>query len=140
MTQSITTKTERVQHANDLIKVISEHGRRFFFDSASGRVAAMQLDERGRVWFVDDYSNKPVYTHRSGFGNDWRGFSHGGTLRALVEAMRDYIVNGQRLHPEYIAPERLNPGSNIWGYSCDAAKAVREAAFKLPIFSTPTSA
>lgn len=129
------TKAERLQHANALIQVISRHGRRFFWDEKAQRVASLEVDARGRVWFVDDYSGKRIYTHDAGYTNRWRGFSHGGTLRALVEAMRDYITKGATLHPEYIAPERMNPGSNIWGYSAEAALAVREAAHKLPIIA-----
>ena len=133
MTSKLFTREERLNHANDLIRIISDHGRRFFFDKKSQRVAKMQFDARGRIWFVDDHSDKAVYVYRSGFGNSWNGFTHGGTLRSLVEALRDYIVSGERLSLEYIAPERLIAGSNIWGYSADAAKAVREAVYKLPI-------
>lgn len=131
------TKEDRIQHANDLIKVISDHGRRFFFHKGSGRVAHIRTDERGRICYVDDYSGVAVDIQRSGYGNSWAGFSHGGTLRSLVEAMRDYIVTGKKLSPYCIAPERIDPGSNIWGYGLESAEAVRAAAFKLPIIDVP---
>lgn len=134
------TKLERLQHANDLIKVISSHGRRFFFDKATGNIASLHLDVRGRVWFKDDYSGKLIYTHHTAITSRWQGFSHGGTLRSLVEAMRDYITKGQPLSQGWIAPERVTPGSNIWGYSNEDAAAVREAAFKLPIIKAPAAA
>ena len=128
-----TSKIERTEHANALIKIISQHGRRFFWNEKAQRVASFELDGRGRVWFIDDYNGKRIYTHPTGFGSRWRGFSHGGTLRALIEALREYITHGTQLHPEYIAPERMNPGSNIWGYSTEEALAVRETAFKMPV-------
>lgn len=127
----MTTKAERLQHANDLIELISNYGRRFFFDQSSGRIAKLEIDPRGRIWFVDDYNGKAIYTHNK---NSWRGFSHGGTLRSLIEALRDYISRDVKLHREYIAPERMNPGSNIWGYSNETAKILREAAFQMPLF------
>ena len=135
-----TMKIERTQHANDLIKVISQHGRRFFWNEKAQRTASLELDARGRVWFIDDYSGKRIYIHPVGSREGWRSFSHGGTLRSLIEAMRDYITHDTRLHPEYIAPERMTPGSNIWGYSTEAAKAVREAAYTLPMFKQTAAA
>lgn len=140
-------KQARLQHANDLIRVIASHGRRFFWHAGvnvldpatkavtwvpAERYASLEL-RSGRVYFIDDYTQKSIYTHKTSIPSRWRGFSHGGTLRALVEVMRDYIIHGITLHPEYIAPERINPGSNIWGYSQEEAISVREAAFKLPI-------
>ena len=127
-------KVARVDHANALIEAISRHGRRFFFDKASGRVARLQLDPRGRVWFVDDYSGKAIYTHKTSFGNRWRGFSHGGTLRSLVESMRDYIVAGTPISCWVIAPTYLQrEGEDMWGYGPQARDAIRKEALVLPI-------
>lgn len=132
------SKTDRLAHANALIKVISDHGRRFFWDKDSQRIARLEVDARGRVWWIDDYREARVYTHRATFGNDWRGFSHGGTLRALVEDMRDYISKGQCIARWKIAPERLCSDGDIWGYGPHAAGAVRVAAFALPIMEGHT--
>lgn len=129
----MTTKAERVEHANQLILAIASHGRRFFYHAAANRYARIECDPRGRVWFVDDYTQKRVYTHDKG---RWRGFTHGGTLRGLVERMRDYITTGWQLPRGVIAPSYAgNRSDNIWGYSADAAAAVREAAFALPIMA-----
>lgn len=123
----------RVGHANDLIKIIASHGRRFFWNATHQRTASIQIDANLRVWWIDDYSGAAIYTHHE--SSDWKGFSHGGTLKSLVCAMRRYIVTGETMHREYIAPERMNPGSNIWGYDTESAIAVRAAAFDLPIMS-----
>jgi hypothetical protein len=121
--------TERVEHANALIKVIAEHGRKFF--DHKGCVATLELDKRGKVWFVDEYTKCRIYTH---YQRRWRGFNHGGTLRGLVCAMRDYITKGHQLPIGWIAPTRTNPDNgDIWGYGKDAAAAVRAAAAQLPI-------
>lgn len=141
-------KQARLEHANALIEIIASHGRRFFWhkgssrvagdaSSSAGRVAKLTL-LRGRVYHIDEYSGKAIYTHRAGFGNDWRGFSHGGTLRSLVEDMRDYIMTGTPIARETIVIRQLASKGlegNIWGYDVAAATAVREAAYKLPIIS-----
>lgn len=129
----MSTKQERVEHANALIKVIAAHGRRFFYCKSEDRTAHIELDARGRVWFVNDFRAARIYTHKPGCWNGM-GFSHGGTLKALVEDMRDYIVRGEQIPRWKIAPERMrDDGSNIWGYSPESAIAVRAAAFELPI-------
>ena len=127
-------KQQRLEHCNQLLQVIARHGRRFFYNARHDRVASLELDARGRVWFIDDYSGQRVYTHPTGFGGRWRDFSHGGTLRGLVEALRDYIVTGELLPRGYIATETSWSDGDIWGYSPEAAKAVREEAYAIPMF------
>jgi hypothetical protein len=122
--------TERVEHVNALIKIIASHGRKFF--DHKGHLATMELDRRGKVWFVDEYTKARIYTH---YSRRWSGFNHGGTLRGLVEAMRDYITKGEKLPIGWIAPTRCNPDNgDIWGYGKESAAVVREEAAKLPIF------
>jgi hypothetical protein len=124
--------TERVEHANALIKVIAGHGRKFF--ESKGVIASLELDTKGKVWFVDDYTRRRIYAHYKG---DWSGFSHGGTLKDLVCAMRDYITKGNKLPIAWIAPIRFNPEhGDIWGYGKESRTAVREAAAKLPIIDS----
>ena len=128
-------RIDRVAHANALIKVISDHGRRFFWNDPDKRVAKLELDQRGKVWWVDDYRGTRVCIEKMGGDeHSWRGFSHGGTLKQLVQMMRDYIKTGKQLPIWYICPGRLTPGNaNIWGYDGEAAAATIEAARKLPI-------
>lgn len=129
------TKAERLQHANALIEVISRHGRRFFFNAKDKRIARLELDARGRIWWIDDYRGSLVYTGKvMGYNHGWRGFSHGGTLRALVEDLVRYIKTGEKLSKWHIAPDYVSHDGDIWGYGAEAAKAVREEAHKLPLF------
>lgn len=134
MSNNTEAKQQRLEHANQLINIIAAHGRRFFFDQHSGRTAELFIGKRGRIWLADEYTGKLIYTHKTTWTNKWRGFSHGGTLRGLVEMMRDYIITGSPIPAWYIGPERrqLTDG-NIWGYAPDAMQAVRDAAVKLPI-------
>lgn len=130
----MTTKAERLEHANQLIQVIAAYGRRFFYSEITKTTSKLMIDQRGRVWFLDDYTLEWIFTHETTWTNKWRGFSHGGTLRGLVELMREYIIKGTPIHPYYLGMERRNIyDGNIWGYSDDAIKAVREDAAALPI-------
>lgn len=132
---SATIKEQRAAHANALIDVIARHGRRFFYNQRHQRNARIEL-RNGRVYFIDDYSGKAIYTHRTTFENRWRGFSHGGTLRSLIEQLRDYIMNGTLLSRWVIAPAYAASDGDIWGYG-PAAEAVRAEAWALPLFAPP---
>ena len=123
-------KLERLAHANALIQVISKHGRRFFYCKSTDRVASLTLDAFGRVIYHDDFTGKAVYTPYSG---RWSGFSHGGTLRSLIELMARYVARGIPLGRWVIGPV-INPGRNIWGYPAEAMDACRAEAYALPMF------
>jgi hypothetical protein len=127
------SKAERVEHANQLIQVIARHGRRFFYDQKSDTTARLEVDHRGKVWFHDHYSKARVYTHPATFGNSWRGFTHGGTLRQLVEDMRDYVMTGRQIWISSLGPQRNSDQSNIWGYEELAMAKVRKEGSLLPI-------
>lgn len=130
---ALKAKQERLTHANKLIQLISSYGRRFFYNKNFDRVAYFKLDEKNRLWFVDDFTDKPIYMQKTGFGNKWRGFTHGGTLRSLVEMISDYIRSGRLVDIGVIAPQRTFDESNIWGYPSDAVIELKAEVCKLPI-------
>ena len=117
-----TTKKARAEQAGLFIVAIAGCGRRFF--AHNGRVSRFEVDARGRVWFIDAYRERPIYTHYEG---RWRDFSDGGTLRSLVISLRDFIRTGEQKNiqlgpwPEWIC--RGDP----WGYG-EAMAQVRAAA------------
>ncbi len=120
-------RIERLAHANALIKAISDYGRRFFWNEKGQRVARLEMDSRGRLWWIDDYKGSRVSVEKiGGYEHAWRGFSHGGTLRSLAQKMRDYIKTGERIHLAYIAQD-------CWGYSAEATLATKDDAKLLPI-------
>jgi hypothetical protein len=148
MGSSIEQKVERLTEANRVIGAISRHGRRFFHYGgserrqadgsfkyeAADRTARLEL-RRGRLYFIDDYSEKAIYTHDTKpFGNNWSGFSHGGTLKDLVKAMRDYVLTGRQIHPGYIGLQRQWADGDIWGYGMVALAAVRAEIGESPMF------
>lgn len=136
---SLWVKRQRCDQVNQAIKIIGDHGRRFFYDAVNQRYACLEVDQRGKVWIVDDYTGKRIYTHPTTWGNRWRGFNHGGTLRSLVEQFRDYITTGKQFGLGWLGPERFGD-SNVWGYEDDAMKAVRDQAGALPVFRQPLAA
>jgi hypothetical protein len=144
------TKQERVAQANAVIQAISDHGRRFFYSGPGscparveacpeGRVARFEIDTLGRIWFRDDYTWKAIYVAYSG---EWKGWSHGGTLRVLVQALRDFIRTGKPINYNFFCTRPAwmaggEEGTNIWGYSREAYQAVQVAVLATGAVSKP---
>jgi hypothetical protein len=125
------SKAERVKIANEMLLAIASCGRKFF--AYQDRVSRFELDERGRIWFVDKYTQKRIYVAYRG---NWRKFSDGGTLRTLVERLRDFI-RSEILLPAGIFgpwPEWICDG-DLWAYGADMQQ-VRDAAARLQIINT----
>jgi hypothetical protein len=126
------TKEERLANANEMLRAIASCGRKFF--AHEDRVSRFEVDQRGRVWFIDKWTQKRIYTH---YRYDWRGFSEGGTLRALVERLRDFITQGKQLPPTIFGPwPEWVCGGDLWAYG-DAMQRVRDAAEELRIVPQP---
>jgi len=129
---------ERLDAANEFISVIASCGRNFFSENSDMRgdrrvsnpfVSTMEVDGRGKVWFTDYYTKKRIYTHYSG---DWRGFTSGGTLRNIVQSLRDFIKRDAKMRKEYFQPDMGNGFNNPWGYGEDILK-IKESAVRLGI-------
>ncbi len=121
-------KQERLIAANEFIEVISGCGRKFF--QHKGFVSTLELSDHGRVFFIDYYTKKRIYTHRRFVR--WDGFTSGGTLKGLVEALRDFVTKGSQMTATYFQPEMGNGFRNPWGYGIDILK-VKDAAIRLGI-------
>jgi hypothetical protein len=118
----------RCFYANQLIEIISSHGRCFFFSKKHERVARLVYD--GSVYLIDEKSGARVVLRNNGY---WEGFGHNGTLRDLVTMMRDYVMKGTRIGLHFIGLERSSGKGNIWGYPDDQLAACRAAARQLPL-------
>jgi len=121
------TKEERLKNANEFIKVIASCGRNFFYTN-KGHTARLEVSATGRVFFIDQYSLKRIYTHQKYGG--WDGFTSGGTMESLVRAMRDFITKGKQMRANYFNENKGEVFGNPWGYGKDIL-IVREAAVKL---------
>ncbi len=128
-------KDKRLEQANELLKVIANCGRKFFFHN--GRVSHFEIDGRGRVWFIDAYREARIYTHY--IQGRWHGFSEGGTLRDLVIRLRDYILSGKQVGKVFGPfPDWYSDG-DPWGYGSDM-QFVYQSAVRLAIVSAPNIA
>tara|TARA_R110000851_G_scaffold33896_1_gene90361 strand:- start:6733 stop:7143 length:411 start_codon:yes stop_codon:yes gene_type:complete len=128
---------KRLANVNEFITIIASMGRRFFNytpDEGLERCAWMYLDNHGHVYFVDEYSEKRIYTHYSG---RWKGFTNGGTLKSFVELFRDHIKRGTKLHRRYFDTESVFPCP--WGYPEECYQKLRSAAIRLGIMAPPTN-
>lgn len=125
-------KMHRLDAANILIREIASHGRCFFYSEQFDRIGQFELSVRVRIRFRDEYTNALIdtYSHHQGA---WREFSHGGSLRSLIEYLRDYIRIGQKLPLHIIAPKH-------WGYDEQSAKRVQQKAIELGIIKEHTYA
>jgi len=127
-------REQRLEQANALIEAIANCGRRFFHYPEQHGISRITMDERGRLWFVDGYTGKRIYLHFYLHYRYWRrGFSEGGTLRAVMIRLEDYIMEGTLLPRSIFGPwpESLC-GGDLWGYGEDM-QIVREKAQELGI-------
>ena len=122
---------QRLENVNAFMQVIGDHGRNFF--KHKDRYASMEVDHRGRVWFIDDYTQDRIYTH---YRWRWRGFSHGGTMRNLVELFRDHIKKGRCMNPRYFDPQKLSCSGHIWGYPAEEMARVKAEGIRLGIVNS----
>lgn len=121
------TKEDRLSKANEFIAVIASCGRKFF--EHEGFVSTLELSPTGRVFFIDYYTKKRIYTHRT---CHWSGFTSGGTMKMIVECLRDFTMKGETMNASYFQPKMGNGFGNPWGYREDIL-IVRDAAIRLGI-------
>jgi hypothetical protein len=132
-------RIERLGRANELLAVIASCGRKFFANTSpetesvgGARLTQFELAPSGHVYLIDRYKGRRIYTHYQG---RWRGFSEGGTLKALCEELRDFIRSGKPIYhlsfgpwPEWVC------NGDLWGYGTDIQQ-VRDAANRLGIIA-----
>jgi hypothetical protein len=118
----------RLKQANEFIRVIATCGR--YFLNHKGFISSLELSATKRVFFIDYYSKKRIYTHRKFVR--WDGFTAGGTMKSIIESLRDYIKTGKTLRLSYFQDDMSNEFGNPWGYGDDLV-IVKDAAHKLGI-------
>lgn len=124
-------RIERARRVNELLMFIGNRGRSFFRHGS--RYAHMSVDLRGRIWFHDEYTQKEIYTHYQG---RWKGFSGGGTLKALVVRLKDFIRTGEPLRGSWFGPwHECLCGGDVWGYGKGEMGCIRDYASELGILT-----
>ena len=121
-------KNERLKNANEFLAVIASTGRKFF--EHKGFVSTLEVSSTGRVFFIDDETKKRINTHKKHC--EWSGFTSGGTMKMIVEKLRDFITKGHVMRASYFLEEWETGFRNPWGYGKDILK-VGAAAKRLGI-------
>jgi len=122
------TKDERLKAANEFILVIAGCGRKFF--EHNGIISTFELSKGGRVYFIDCYTEKRIYTHNRTL--TWIGFSGNHTMKKLVDSLRDFIISGLTMKADYFQLEMDNKFKKTWGYGEDIL-ILHDIAIKLGI-------
>jgi hypothetical protein len=120
-------KNERVKIANKIIEAVSKYGRGFFLHK--GRVSRFELADKGRLWYIDGYTQKRIYV---AYKYQWRGFSEGGTLRSVIENLRDFIRFDAPIRNHFGPWPEWLCGGDLWGYGDAMADLRAELASILP--------
>ena len=139
--ERVAARSVRATDANKLIETIASRGRRFFDHTVhwgsgkpreGGAVSRFTVDASGRVYFVDGYRGARIATLHP--NSRWRGFSEGGTLRQLVEALSRYVMWGEGPDLRLSFPSWCC-GGDPWGYG-DDMEAVRDRARELGLLNS----
>lgn len=119
---------ERLHRVNELIKTISSLDRRFFYCKSKDRIASFEFSDKGKLFFIDDYTGERVYPYRKVHYGRARGFSHGGTLWSIVNWFREFIITGEKLN-------HMIDFEETWAYSYESTMKIREKAVDLGILN-----
>lgn len=119
-----TTKQQRIEIVNKIIRSISMRSRCFF--SHKGIVAYI-FEKNGRLYMKNEYSGAEMFLHTK-FGYPAKGFHHGGTLWGLTKDFKEFIINGGH-------PNGLNGYGGLfctnWGYPENNMKEIQDYAKEL---------
>jgi len=116
------SKHVRIAQANSFIRVIATNGRHFL--SHGGTSGLLLFDDQQRVRYIDPFTKTHVFL----YGAKWKGFSEGGTMRSLVQCLRQYI---QGVIPTGDDLIKKLPLHMDWGYGpgMDAVRAAAQRIF-----------
>lgn len=115
-------KGKRLEIANQIINLIANRGRRFFYNSRDGEISHF-LVKKKRIYFKDKYTKDEVLSYS--YKQLAKGMSSGGTLMALVLDMSEWIRTGK-----YTNGKNGYGGlfCDHWGYSEEDMKDIRQFA------------
>ena len=119
------TKEQRIEVANRFVKIISEHGRKFF--ERNGKVGYFDIEHGHVVWHCE------VAKKRIWLSYKYWSFGNGGTMRALINALANYIREGGELPMRHLGPwpKWIGGDGDMWGYGTDEMEKVRTRCAEL---------
>lgn len=118
----------RCSLVNAFVALVASVGRQFWRDQ--GRIAHMEVDDRGRLWWHTEYGHR-IYLHRKLHDHQLGG----GTLRDLTAALKQFVMSGAQLHPLALGPwpDWVCGDGDRWGYGSNAMAQVRSMARALGV-------
>lgn len=129
------TRQQRIDDANYFLFQVSLFGRRFFYSERHNRVARFEQTIDGKLWFRDDHTGKLCYT---AYKYRWKNFSHGGTMRRLVDDLVLWIRLGVPIPAGHLGPwpDHLCEG-DLWGYGYEAMRDLRNSVYPRKCIAKP---
>lgn len=122
---------DRIEKANQLLRVIATRGRCFFSHKHEDGlvIARFRRQENGSIWLLNEWTKEWIYVSRRNNNGTYKGFHHGGTLRALVTALVAWIREEDLVSPHYF--------NKHWGYSPREIEQIVSTGYELEIVWKP---
>ncbi len=124
----------RIDEANKIIETIASRGRRFFWSPTHDRISRFMVAGE-TIYLIDHYSGAVIDTSAKA----WHGFTNGGTMRALIEALAHFIGTGEPVSRDHFGPWPTRSHGDLWGYGDSEMEKVRRAVFSSPAVDAPLS-
>lgn len=126
------SKKSRIAAANKVIEACATHGHKFFHHD--GRISHFRLTWQGRLVFVDGYTQREVSLHPK---SAWKGFTEGGTLRALVADLANYIRTGKPIRNHFGPWPDWYCDGDLWAYGLEEMEQVRLKVARTGVLAEP---
>lgn len=84
----------RVEAMNELLEVLSNESEKVKLRPLfryEGFQSKFEIASRGQLIYVDEYTQKSI----NPYSRHWNKFNHGGTMKALVQCMAEFIKTGE---------------------------------------------
>jgi elongation factor P hydroxylase len=120
---------ERMNKINELIKLISNTDRRFFYSKTKDKIGKF-IEGKTVVYYIDSYSQEKV--HLNNICKD-SGFSHGGTLWGLIHDFKHWILTGKYSNGKNGYGGLYSPN---WGYTKEGMELVRNKGEEIGFLKT----
>lgn len=120
-----TEKEKRIEKANKLLNKIASCGPNFFYYDKDKTTAKFLL-KNNRIYFMDEYTKSEMLAYN--YRQLGRKFNQGGTMKALVLDISEWIRTGKRTNGKNGYGGLFCPH---WGYSESDMKNIQDFAREL---------